>query len=570
MKRLTLLVAGFLAFATSVSAQKAVGDGQVTGSIESSSIYYTPDKKLGYPDKPTSPDPIDDYFGSNNYIKVDYMSGRFTAGIQVNAFLPSLVGYEPYANGYKFYLASKYIQWRDKDFEVLVGDIYDQLGNGLIFRSFEDRQLGINNSLEGVRAAYHFGRYATIKGMYGRPRLYSEYSKTWVRGADLSISLADIMKASAITWNIEGSYVNRYQSLDQAPAAMHELVDMKPVFDPTLGEMVTPQQTLLEAKGVKPNLNLFSGRMNFGWNGLTVRGEYVHKGKDLVNIKAESTSKGWAALGEVGYNYKTFSVMTTFRALRNMATKINIFEDSQSLIDKYGGNTINYLPALTRQYTYMLTNLNPYQVRVNGEMGGQIDLCYSYRSKSNRYRYWNFHANFSTFYSLDKVAHKGNKHSLYWMDVNFDVERQWNKKWKTLILYSFQNNQALSTVNHTSHIFVADVTHKFNRKTSLRFELQYLHGESQDKWHKGDSEGDWVAALVEFNLAPRWSIFAQDMYNIGMTKTHYYNGGFSYTQNRTRIQLSYGRNRAGNVCSGGVCRWSPAYTGVNLMLTSSF
>ena len=90
----------------------------------------------------------------------------------------------------------------------------------------------------------------------------------------------------------------------------------------------------------------------------------------------------------------------------------------------------------------------------------------------------------------------------------------------------------------------------------------------------GEYEGDWVAALVEFNLAPHWSIYASDMYNIGRdglgTKKNYYNAGFSYTYNRTRIQLSYGRNRAGYICSGGVCRYQPEYTGFNLAITSSF
>ena len=245
---------------------------------------------------------------------------------------------------------------------------------------------------------------------------------------------------------------------------------------------------------------------------------------------------------------------------------IDIYEPSASPINQCGGNTINYLPALTRQYTYMLTNLNPYQVNANGEMGGQIDLCYSYRSKTNRYSYWNFHVNFSTFYSLNKLASLDNKRMLYWRDINFDVERQWNKKWKTTLLYSFQDNK-----DKQAHIFVGDVTHKFNRKMSLRFELQYLlSGDDKSEWDGMHSEGDWVAGLVEFNLAPRWSFYVQDMYNIGQSKIHYYNGGFSYTHSRTRVQLSYGRNRAGYVCSGGVCRYSPAYTGVNLVLTSSF
>ena len=551
MKRLTLILVGVVALTLSASAQQVLGNGQVSGSLESSSIYYTPDKKIDRPE---------DHFGSNNYLKVDYANGRFSAGIQMNAFMPALLGFDAYKDGKKFYLASKYIQWRDKNFEVLVGDIYDQFGNGLIFRSFEDRQLGINNSIEGVRAAYSFGRYVTVKGMYGRPRLYSEYSKTWVRGADLSVSLAEIIKASAITWNIEGSYVNRYQSLDQAPDYLKEYDDA--TFNPMTGEM----QTYLESYGIKPNLNMYSGRMNFGWNGLTVSGEYVHKSKDLTHPSSTSTTNGWAAIGEVGYNYKTFSVMGTFRALNSMVSMVDIFVPSASAINQCGGNTINYIPALTRQYTYMLTNLNPYQVKANGELGGQIDLCYSYRSKDNRYRYWNFHANFSTFYSLQPLASNGGKRMLYWRDINFDVERQWNKKWKSTVLYSFQDN-----MDKQAHIFVGDVTHKFNRKTSLRFEVQYLlSGDDKSEWDGMHSEGDWVAGLVEFSLAPRWSFYVQDMYNIGQSKTHYYNGGFSYTYNRTRVQLSYGRNRAGYICSGGVCRYSPAYTGVNLVLTSSF
>lgn len=543
MKRLTLLFVG-IALTMSASAQKVLGNGQVSGSLESSSIYYAPDKKIERPE---------DTFGSNNYIKVDYANGCFSAGIQMNAFLPALVGYEELASGYKFYLASKYIQWRDKNFEILVGDIFDQFGNGLIFRSFEDRQLGLNNSLEGVRAAYNFGRYVTLKGMYGRPRLYTEYSKTWVRGADMVISIADIIKAPVINFTLEGSYVNRFQSLSQAPEYMQQ--EDPSSFNPITGET----QTYLQSYGLSPNLNMYSGRLNFGWNGLTVRGEYVHKSKDFTHPSSTSTNPGWAALGEVGYNYKTFSVMGTFRALSNMKTAIDVFSLGT-------GNTINYLPALTRQYTYMLANLNPYQVSASGELGGQVDLCYSYRSKSNRYRYWNFHANFSTFYSLKELSYLGDKRQLYWRDINVDVERQWNKKWKSMILYSFQDN-----MDHQAHIFVGDVTHKFNRKMSLRFEVQYLlSGDDKSEWDGLHSEGDWVAGLVEFNLAPHWSFYVQDMYNIGQSKTHYYNGGFSYTHNRTRVQLSYGRNRAGYICSGGVCRFSPAYTGVNLMLTSSF
>lgn len=528
MKRFLLIAAG-LCILTTASAQKKIGSGTISGSFESQSIGYLNDKKFG-----NAPE---DKFGSNNYIKVDYMNGRFSAGIQLNAFLPALQGYEDLADGFKFYLASKYIQWSDKNFEVLVGDIFDQYGNGLIYRSFEDRQLGINNSLEGVRAGYNFGRFVAIKAMYGRPRLHTTYAKAWVRGADLNISLADICGIENVaTLSLEGSVVNRYQKL-------------------TLEDDYT---TFFQEVGMKPNLMMYSGRLNFAWNGLSLNGEYVHKGKDLPTDTSAETTSGYAILGEAAYSYDSFSISATYRQLSHMSTRL-------SLYDGTAANMLNYLPALTRQYTYMLANLEPYRVNVNGELGGQVDVNYSLRSKENRYRYWNFHANFSTFYALHADMTSNNKRNLLWMDINVDVERQWSKKLKTILLYSMQTrnpSMGFSDELYRSHIFVGDITYKINRKHSVRFELQYLHSK--------DDEKDWIAGLAEYNFAPSWSVFVSDMYNLGTTKTHYYNGGFSYTHNRTRVQLSYGRNRAGYICSGGVCRFSPEYTGINLMLTSSF
>ena len=217
----------------------------------------------------------------------------------------------------------------------------------------------------------------------------------------------------------------------------------------------------------------------------------------------------------------------------------------------------------------MLAALNPCQMNAEGELAVQADVYYTLRSKQSRQRYWNFHANYSTAYTLKSYQTASGKRELLWSDVNVDVERQWNKQWKSTLMFSRQEwntshgqGPALPSTTYVSNIFVGDVMYKINKKFSLRMEAQYLLS--------NDYEDDWVAGLVEFNVAPHWSVFFSDMYNLGTTKTNYYNGGLSFTHNRTRVQVSYGRNRAGYVCSGGVCRYQPAYTGVNLMLTTSF
>ena len=179
MRRLftTLLVS--LLLAVPAMAQKMIGAGQVSGSLESTSIGYVNDKKLG-----ATPE---DHFGSNNYLKVDYANGRFSAGIQIDGYLPALYGYDVYRfsreeiedpKGKRLFggFLTKYIQWEDTNYGIRVGDIYDQFGNGLIFRAYEERALGFNNSVAGARVHYNLKNYFNIKVLAGSPRLYDERS----------------------------------------------------------------------------------------------------------------------------------------------------------------------------------------------------------------------------------------------------------------------------------------------------------------------------------------------------------------------------------------------------------
>ena len=58
--------------------------------------------------------------------------------------------------------------------------------------------------------------------------------------------------------------------------------------------------------------------------------------------------------------------------------------------------------------------------------------------------------------------------------------------------------------------------------------------------------------------------------DISSQRLHYYLLSAGYTYNTSRIALSYGRQREGILCVGGVCRYVPAASGVTLTVTSSF
>jgi hypothetical protein len=571
MKKFLLFITLFAAasfVANEAAAQIKVGEGQISIAVESNSSYYAPDKKLEdiglvQPEKRTRGN-----FGSNDYVKVDYSLGRFSAGVQVDHYLPALYGYDFYdysqRNSLLNLYLTKYVQWEDKNWGVRVGDIYDQFGNGFIFRAYEDRALAFNNSLAGARLHYNYKNMVSLKAVAGMPRLYDVRSNTAIWGSDISLSFSEMAGWTEGVVSLEGSYVGRFQK----DAKFNYL-------DKGIGRDV---------------LHMLSARFNLEAKGFSLRFETASKlNNDIFNPMLKA-AKGHITSLDLGYTYKRFSATASFRRQENMTTFIEFRPMGIG-----GGNSMNYLPLLTRQHTYSLANLNPYRgssVHTGGEVGGQIDLYYSLRNPKARGKYWNFHANLSVFNTLDhynQIADRDMEGRNVWIDANFDVERQWNRQLKTTFLYSFQRwdeeiNHFDSAEAHycRSHIFVADVTYKINKKHSLRFEAQYLSSD--------DYEGDWVAATIEYNFAPMFSFYVSDMWNCEKMQDgaygnyymnvntyeydhellHYYQVGASFTYNSIRAQLSYGRNRAGYVCSGGVCRFQPAFTGVNLAVTLSF
>ena len=46
------------------------------------------------------------------------------------------------------------INFNTNNFNFTAGTIYEQFGSGILLRTWEDRQLGINNSLWGLRSSY--------------------------------------------------------------------------------------------------------------------------------------------------------------------------------------------------------------------------------------------------------------------------------------------------------------------------------------------------------------------------------------------------------------------------------
>lgn len=162
--------------------------------------------------------------------------------------------------------------------------------------------------------------------------------------------------------------------------------------------------------------------------------------------------------------------------------------------------------------------------------------------------------------------------SLYHFDFNAHLTRKFNKKFKaSLHYYHFVFNNVVNPVTLlakgyiTADIGVIDMQYRISRKHSIRWEVQGLITEKD--------RGNWGAALVECTISPKWFFSVQDQYNFGhpdpALRIHYPLFAFGYIRNTARFTISYGRQRAGIVCIGGVCRLVPATNGLSFSMTTT-
>ena len=546
-----LYILALISFSITASAQEKDW-GRVSASLESTSHFYVDDEANNF--VPSSGyDPELQYlnggrFATNDYLKVDYYKGRISAGMQLEGYFPTTVGY-PYSQN-KLSISNLYCSWTDSNYSVTAGSFYEQLGSGLLFRSWEDRALGLNNAIVGAKATYNYKGLVAAKVFAGVPRLgklasYEDVkffglglTDVCVAAADASFSFSEAFGWDALSMALEASVLYKHENLLEVPAYM----------------------------GCKDNSIGWSGRLNLESDGFYFKGEYVDAGMQYVN-PFTSAERGDAQLIEMGYNRKGLGLSVTGRRVHRMNQQIFTGDLAYSA----AANVLSYCPAMCTQYTYMLTTLNPYNPTtgtnaiMSGEYGGQIDAFYNFRrgTKLGGKRGMKIHANFSNYYALNPTGGMKDGEFLF-LDFSADVEKQWTKKFKSVLLYSLQDYNKEDNGVHIgmSHTVVADLLYKWTPKFSTRLELQYLASKEYQK--------DWMAALLKVSFAPSWSVFASDMYNHGDTKMHYYNAGVSYAYQWFRVAAGYGRYRAGYICSGGVCRQIPAYTGANLTLTASF
>lgn len=156
------------------------------------------------------------------------------------------------------------------------------------------------------------------------------------------------------------------------------------------------------------------------------------------------------------------------------------------------------------------------------------------------------------------------------------LQKAYKKLNVTLSYFNIKLNNDVAKVTEDAkgiinpNIGVLEIGYKINRNHSFRVELQELVNNRKF----AEDKGDWATMVIEYNYKSNWVFGLMDQYNYSNPnkdlQIHYVIGTVGYVQNATRFMLSYGRQRAGLFCVGGVCRNVPASNGLTFTFTQSF
>ena len=541
--RLLCLSTFLLTNTLSVIAQS----GYFSGAFQSNANFFIRDEKIGAFNLPH----YDNLkIGADAWLNLNYTNEKFglEAGVRMDVFYNSIlrVPTTPYtAVG----IGNFYIKKKVKDLTITGGYIYDQIGSGIIFRSYEERPLGIDNAILGARLEYDFKEVVRLKAFAGVQKLKFSIQKPIIFGfnADGNFNIKDkVLLQPGV------GILNR--SMDKE--SIDQVVSTIETYD-TLGRFVPKYNTYAATFYNTLTAGSFSWYVEGAFKTReAIKKDQIRDAKDtLIN------SSGNCVFTTMNYSKKGFGVTFQFKRTENfyLHTSPN---PTEALFD----GLLSFLPPVSRQNSLRLPALYFAQSLENRELSFGTEITYSPNRKMTftvqgayirDFLLKQYNPSDTAFFGEAYIAGQFKPTKSLEFEIGFHFAR-YNK-----FIYRKEGHH---DINAYTPFF--ELSYKINKKMSIRTEWQYQHVIKD--------YGQWIFGLIEFNFAPHFSIAVSDMWNfkpnpeINPNANHYYNIFAAYTHGANRFSLAFVKQVEGIVCTGGVCRLEPAFSGVKLGINSTF
>ena len=586
MKKYLPLLAAAVLTALPAAAQEEDGGVSLKGSIQSDVLIPQEDQKIGT-------GTYKDWGLTNTYVDLQLLNKYVSAGARFEYLDHPLPGFEKDFQGWG--VPHIYVTGRLKHAELTLGDYYEQFGSGFILRTYEERSLGIDNSLRGARLTLKPVKGVTLKALAGQQRVYwhnRSWDKDftylngtdpWIYGADLELNVDQWFKRM----DQNGSRLTLGVSAVTKHERSEDIVNLRPTgAKDEFGTDILGAYKL----NLPTDVGAIDVRAQFQKGNYSLMAEYALKSQDPSFDNGYIYRRGNALMLSGSYSKRGMSLLLQAKRSEDMAFRS---ERSRTGTAAF----INHLPAFSQQQTYALAALYPYATQnALGEWAFQGEFSYTFKRKTalgGKYG-TTIKLNASHIRGIDRQPLmaagqpvedlQGTKgyttkffrmgHDTYYQDINVQLDKKVTKDFKLNLMYMHQRYNKTIVEGHggtiNSHIAIAEGKYTINKKLTLRGEAQYLHTK-QD-------QGDWWYGLLELSVLPHFMFTVSDMYNAKVpntdetatSKQHFYMVSGCYTHGAHRLQLSYGKTRAGYNCTGGVCRYVPASKGLQVSYNFNF
>ncbi len=523
--------------------------GVISGAFETNANVFLRDSAIN---AINTPQYDRQFFGGEAWLNLNYSIKDFTLGVRFDMFNNSNLR-NPTDSYSGIGIGRWFVQKKLDKVEISAGYLYDQIGSGVLFRAFENRPLFIDNALYGARIKYNFNDSWNVTGFAGKQKnAFDTYSGN-LKGVRLEGFLSLGSEESPVTLAPGIGFVNRT------------------ISDENMAGVADALRTYLEEDRFMPNHNVYGGTFynTAQYKGFSLYTEVTLKSDDIFyNPFAEKREIIGSSIGKL--EQKAGSVLYSSLSYTKGKLGINVeakrTENFNFRIDpnqRLLRGLVNFLLPLNRQNTYRLTARYSPAAQDLSEMAYAADIRYKF-SKA-----------FSAAVNVSDIRTiEGGR---LFQEIYTELVYKYKRKWQLisgvqLLTYNQEVYEMKSEVPLVKTVVpYVDFLYRFTSSRSLRTEFQYM---------KTDQDfGSWLFGLVEYSVAPKWNFEVSGMYNVKpkkenpkgeIEKIFYPTLGVVYFSDAQRYSLRYVKQVEGVVCSGGICRLEPAFSGFRFSMNTTF
>lgn len=459
-----------------------------------------------------------------DWLNLDYRYENFSAGIRYESFLPNdpspaiSRGKEKYSDiAYKYFT----VNFGDKktNFEITAGNYYALVGRGMVLRSYEDRNLRLDNNLQGVlvKAGYRNFRLTALAGS----------------AANSNNERKDVLYLADL----------EYRGLKWLKGGV-TLASNRPEFD-------NVSRTDIGSLRLETSFGAFDGYFEYA----------VKKNSDIQNAVFNSSESfaGKGIYASASYWYDIFSITGEYKYYDNFGFRS--FDQ-----------TINYNqpPATRKDYSYQLFNRHPSTLDADNEQGYQVEATANLSDNSSLLLQFSETKTLDMDSYIQRIYGQSLEPRVKLREVFGQYSNEWSEKFKTTIALGYNEELDENTKNYTG---VLDIRYSIDPRNTLRFIFE--HQQSNNRTTLEDYFSD--VFTMEYLRSPKYSIaLVAEMKtrepipgNTVRTLWSYVQGTIKIGEH-TDLSLLAGSREAGIICIGGVCRYEPEFRGVEIKMVNRF